>query len=224
MLRVSIAAAIVCAHASFSHAGELPIARLAPDAAAYVTMQAAARAAITAALPLSIESEFGGVLMRCERGHYATEPVTSGNPRNVEYRARIPKGCALEGVYHTHTGRDARALKFSNLDIRAARELRVPSFLGVHVDTDVRVFDPASMTGHPDPSRMYAGVESPGQIIGETESSVVAADLKDPELRARADCPVTSAMAGASCAGTDDALSSPAGRASSLPRRKRRAR
>jgi hypothetical protein len=188
MIRVSIAAAIVCAHASFSHAGELPVARLAPDAAAYASMQAAARAAITTALPLSTESEYGGVLIRCERGHYATEPVTSGNPRNVEYRAPIPKGCRLEGVYHTHVGKDARALKFSNIDIRAARTLHIPSFLGVHVDTQIRVFDPASMQGHSDPARMYAGVESPGQIVAETDSSVVAADLQDPEQRAKAEC------------------------------------
>jgi hypothetical protein len=165
------------------------VTRLAPDAAVYASMQAAARAAITAALPLSIESEYGGVLMRCERGHFATEPVTSGNPRNVEYRAPVPKGCTLEGVYHTHTGKDARALKFSNIDIRAARTLHIPSFLGVHVDTQIRVFDPASMQGHSDPARMYAGVESAGQIVGETESGLVAADLKDPELRARTDCP-----------------------------------
>jgi hypothetical protein len=187
-MRTAIAAVAACACASFAYADSRPVTELAPDAAAYASLQDAARAAIAAALPLSSESEYGGVLIQCERGHYATEPVTSHNPKQVEYTARVPSGCTLAGLYHTHTGTDVGALKFSHIDVRNALKLRVPSFLGVRLDVLVRVFDPASMHAHLDPQRMYADTQAQGQIVGSVETSVVAADLRGPEVHAKAAC------------------------------------
>ena len=63
------------------------------------------------------------------------------------------------GLYHTHP-KDRDSEKFSSIDIDVAKKLEVISYIGVHKDNNIRLFDRESMrarsTGRGSTKRVYA--------------------------------------------------------------------
>jgi proteasome lid subunit RPN8/RPN11 len=125
----------------------------------------AARAALAEALPLSDRFEHGGALVNCAGTYRYTAPVTTRDPEHVEYEARVPRGCTLAGLYHTHPSSADSAGMFSPDDVRTSRALRVPSFIGIRRDGSIRVFDPASMSAARERGRLSYGASARGALL-----------------------------------------------------------
>jgi hypothetical protein len=162
--RAAIAAAVACACVSVSHAR--PVTLL--DSRSYPTLEVAALAALAAALPLSERFEYGGVIAECLGSYHVSTPVTNRDEVHVEYEVRIPRGCQLAALYHTHPSNDGRPTRFSPDDVNTARTLGVPSFIGVWADRSVRLFDP-SMVATKDYGRLSAGSSARGVLLTTLE-------------------------------------------------------
>jgi proteasome lid subunit RPN8/RPN11 len=93
------------------------------------TLHEAARAALTAALPLSTQFEYGGALYVLDGCHGYTAPQTSGSEYHVDLRVNLPAGAALAGIYHTHPGLQEQGRLFSPADVHTHDSLLVPSFI-----------------------------------------------------------------------------------------------
>lgn len=167
--RAAVAAAVAFACASTSFAGDRPVASVAPGATSHTSLDSAALAALAMAAPLSLRFEFGGALVNCAGAYYFTAPVTSDDERRIDFDARVPKGCTLAGLYHTHPGVGVEAAQFPVTDVEQARALNVRSYIAVAVDGTVRVYDPATMAVRRDRARLSVGVRHPGIIIATTK-------------------------------------------------------
>lgn len=142
-------------------AGELPRAELAPDAPVYATVDAAARAALSQAMPLSRNHEYGGVILESQGLYYFTAPVSNGRTGEIRFTALVPSSYRIAAIYHTHPDESEDTLKFSPNDVEQAKSLGARSYIGVLRDRSIRVFDPATMRAYRRPS--------PGTIISRGE-------------------------------------------------------
>lgn len=128
----------------------LPFAALAADppvtalgaSPAHSTLDDAARAGVRAAFDVSIAFEAGGALLKCADGYYFSDPVSAGLTHHLEFRASVPKGCAIAGMYHTHPSPAGDYARFSVADVRMVRALSLPSYIGVAADQNIRVLTP----------------------------------------------------------------------------------
>jgi hypothetical protein len=141
------------------------VTRLTAGASGFPTLNAAAIAALAAALSMSSRYEYGGVLVVCEGRHFATAPVTTSQERRVDFTAEFPVGCTLEGLYHTHPGPSLDAVHFPAQDIEQAHALGVPSYIVVSEDGTIRVYDPRSTDNGPVQRRGSAIVRARGKFI-----------------------------------------------------------
>jgi hypothetical protein len=163
-LRAAVAAA-ACACASVALGGDRPVTRLTSGAPAFPTLNAAAVAALAAALSVSARYEYGGVLVACGGRHFATTPVTTYQEQRVEFTAEFPLDCTLAGLYHTHTGSGMDAAHFPATDIEQAHALGVPSYIVVAGEGTIHVYDPRSAGIQPVHRHGPGGLRSRGKFI-----------------------------------------------------------
>lgn len=108
------------------------------DTVGYETLDAAALAAEQATEKISFDSgyEFGGVLLERDGKFYYTIAGTSKDPTHLELRVGFPSTYHMVGLYHTHpAGHEGETSRwFSPEDIRVAKTLRVPSYIGVQYE------------------------------------------------------------------------------------------
>ena len=132
--------------ASFSAAAkDLPEAVLAPDAAAYASVDDAAHAALLVAMPLSRSHEHGGVVLESEGVFYFTVPVTNGRTGEIAFTVLLPSTHRIAGIYHTHPDVNEDTVKFSANDVAQAKARGARSYIGVRRDRSIRVYDPKTM-------------------------------------------------------------------------------
>jgi len=165
--RAGVIAPVACAIASFSLAGiadELPVSRIDRERA-YATLDDAAVAALRLAMSVTPAYEWGGALFRCGQDYFPSLPVTSGDSEHVSFRIAQPSGCEVAGIYHTHPGDSEHANRFSADDVRTARRLKIPSYIGILRNGRVRVFDGAA--GRASVSSQYSrqGATSEGRLV-----------------------------------------------------------
>lgn len=110
----------------------------------HVTVEDAARAALTEAMPLSDydRTEYAGVVLKCGDTYRYTKPDSIGESAAFRVRVTMPKGCELAGIYHTHPKASTDDKFFSPLDVNIANRLGVPSFLGIVRTGELRVYRP----------------------------------------------------------------------------------
>jgi hypothetical protein len=117
----------------------VPVAQAQLDAACHASVDAAAVAALTAAMVLAPDIEHGGAIYERGKGCFVySVAVTIGEPMRVLYKVRTSAQLRLAGLYHTHTDHGAAADFFSVQDVRQSRLSRVPSFVGVHGANHIR--------------------------------------------------------------------------------------
>ena len=132
---------------SFSAAAkDLPEAVLAPDAAAYASVDDAAHAALLVAMPVSQSHEHGGVVLESEGVYYFTTPVTNGRTGEIAFAVLLPSTHRIAGIYHTHPDENEDSVKFSANDVAQAKARGARSYIGVMRDRSIRVFDPKTMS------------------------------------------------------------------------------
>lgn len=84
--------------------------------------------------------EFGGFcIIGGDGGIYASDPITSKSTDTIQYHALIPQGSKLAAVYHTHPSGEYTDV-YSDIDVKTASALKVPSYLGIVDDKTVRRF------------------------------------------------------------------------------------
>jgi Domain of unknown function (DUF4329) len=114
----------------------------------YPTLDAAALAAESACESMSWHSgnEFGGVLLERDGRYVYSIAQTSGLASHLDIRASFTSEYKLVGLYHTHPqGFDGEVTRwFSVEDVRVATTLRVPSYIGIEYEHDVRKFIPGA--------------------------------------------------------------------------------
>lgn len=164
LLRASVAVT-ACACFSIALCAERPVTRLVINALGFPTLNAAAVAALAAALAISARHEYGGVLLACEGGYFATAPVTTYQERRVDFKAEFPLECTLEGVYHTHPGPALEAARFPMTDIVQARILSVPSYIVVAADGTVRVYIPPAANANNAEQYSAGGLSIRGKFL-----------------------------------------------------------
>jgi proteasome lid subunit RPN8/RPN11 len=144
MIRVLLVALLAVAArpaaASSDAAAGMPVSALS-ETGHYDALQDAAVAALRAAAAQSEKFEYAGALVRSDAGYFYTDAVTAHGEADIRYGVRVPEGFTLAGIYHTHPSGDGSIL-FSPTDVRQARSLGLPSFIGVLDDDSVRVFEP----------------------------------------------------------------------------------
>ena len=146
----------------------LPLAALANG---YDSPDEAAIAALSEALPLSVQFEYAGVIYEQDGRFHFTEPKSSGEVHDIEVHVQYPSGAKLVGLYHTHP--DTKTLTqsgadfgwFSPYDIAVAEQLGLPSYMAYCATGDVRKFVP----GETSIERLgfkYKSDWSRGELIG----------------------------------------------------------
>lgn len=139
------------------------------DTLAYDTLDQCAIAAEQATEQISFHSgyEFGGVLLEKDGKFYYTIAGTSKQPTHFELRVGFPSTYHMVGLYHTHPqGTEGETSRwFSVEDVRVAKTLRVPSYIGVEYEQGaVRRYIPNVTRTGPEMNAHY----SRGQIaLGE---------------------------------------------------------
>jgi hypothetical protein len=142
-LALSATFVVFCAKIAF--AAELtPISDVVSD-----TQDAAAKAALAIALPLSRTNEFGGVILQKDGKFYFTVPYTIHDTAHFQITARFTSDYKFVAIYHTHPGYNSESRVFSGDDVDVATRLHKISYIGLVQDNTVRVFVPGvTRTGH----------------------------------------------------------------------------
>lgn len=122
-----------------------------PHGPLFYSAQSAAEGALNDALEENPKREWAGVIYRCGDVFSYSRPQ-QGDEMSFRIEVRIPKGCALAGIYHTHPKWTVDADTFSPEDRLVAKRLRVPSWIAVTRTGEIRLHVPANA---PDP-RTYA--------------------------------------------------------------------
>jgi proteasome lid subunit RPN8/RPN11 len=159
------ATAALCLAFANARAAELATAILPASAPSFATVGEAARAGLLSAAARSTGYEFGGVVLRCAGAYRYTSPVTAHNPRSIAFAVRVPKGCTLAALYHTHPGEYVNASRFSQADVQTAQALHVPSYIVTVATGAVRVFDPSTMRAHLNGQHMEEGATADGRLV-----------------------------------------------------------
>lgn len=74
------------------------------------------------------EREFGTVLLKCDDGSFRYAQPNAGKAKGAwETRAKIPQGCGIDSVIHTHPYKGVRGP--SEHDREVAKQLKVPSYV-----------------------------------------------------------------------------------------------
>jgi proteasome lid subunit RPN8/RPN11 len=81
--------------------------------------------------------ESGGFFVEEGGAYYASQPVTQGGRRAVDYCIVLPRGARLAGIYHTHVTSSALSARDRSNAERAA----VPSYIGTLRDRSLLVYD-----------------------------------------------------------------------------------
>jgi proteasome lid subunit RPN8/RPN11 len=75
-------------------------------------------------------------------GQYRIMPVSVGTAKAFKLHLSMSQGDILVCVFHTHPGKDPNADLFSDLDVRVAEKLSVPSYIFVLHTQQMRVYYP----------------------------------------------------------------------------------
>lgn len=86
--------------------------------------------------------ECATAVLRTANSEYRIMPVTVGTEQTFRLHIAYQPGDVLVCIFHTHPGRDANADSFSDLDVRVAKKLSVPSYIFVLRLGEMRVYYP----------------------------------------------------------------------------------
>jgi proteasome lid subunit RPN8/RPN11 len=118
-----------------------PVASVAADSERFGDLDTAARAALDAAVRLSREFEYGGLVIKCGDTYAFTAPVTNRSTVSVRYRYAYPSTCLIAAMYHAHPTDSRWASGESAADMDARKHLGVPSYILVIRSGIVKVFE-----------------------------------------------------------------------------------
>lgn len=87
------------------------------------------------------DTEFGGFCVKDKNTDkfYSSDPFDSKDTDSINYDAMIPSGYTLAAIYHTHPS-GAFSFVYSDVDVKVATNLKVPSYLGVVDGRTIRRF------------------------------------------------------------------------------------
>ena len=86
--------------------------------------------------------EHAGVLVQTPEGKYQYSTIIEGDRDSFQLAIKIPKGCKLAGIMHSHPGDDEISQVFSPGDVTTANQLKVPSYVLFSKDNSVRKYVP----------------------------------------------------------------------------------
>lgn len=86
--------------------------------------------------------ECATAILRGSDGTYRVAPITVGTERTFRLHINYQLGDTLVCLFHTHPGKDHNADSFSDLDVRVAEKLGVPSYIYVLRLSQMRVYYP----------------------------------------------------------------------------------
>lgn len=86
--------------------------------------------------------ECATAVLRSANGDYRIMPITVGTEQTFKLHINYAPGDTLICVFHTHPGRDGNADSFSDVDVRVAEKLNVPSYIFVLRLGEMRVYYP----------------------------------------------------------------------------------
>lgn len=117
-----------------------------PDKAqiGFDTMDEAAKAAESVAMPESTDYEYGGGIYEKDGKFFYTIAVTTKDSRSVDYSVALYLGSHMVGVYHTHPDSSPFADQLSSSDLQTAKKMHMVMYVGVVKKNHVIKFDPAS--------------------------------------------------------------------------------
>jgi hypothetical protein len=135
----------------------------------FATIDDAALAALRSAMIHTDCHEYAGAIIERNGSYSFTQPAASHND-TFELRIRLDQGAHLAAIYHTHprcrVGEESEY--FSPDDVATAKQLRVPSYIGVQFDHSVRRFTYATdqtVDYTPPGQRQTFGRSAVGNII-----------------------------------------------------------
>jgi hypothetical protein len=118
--------------------------------------QSRANAPITEALNLALydcrltgdyqHMECATAIIQSADGSLRINPVTVGTERTFKLHLNLALGERVVCLFHTHPGRDPNADLFSDLDVRVAEKLGIPSYIYVLRAQHIRVYYPTRKT------------------------------------------------------------------------------
>ena len=173
-------AAIVCGHASEADArerirGSVIQTVIVKDSEVptdgYRSADDAAIAASNRYNPDSVRKnrEHVGAIVSCGNSTFYTHGKGRSGVTPVRFSIVVPKGCALQALWHTHGGRGRQREFFSASDTETAAKLGVPFYLA-NYKGELRVFDPAE----PEALRSKAvALRKPGTPSGAASGRII---------------------------------------------------
>lgn len=162
----ALAALALLSCAASAAAPDLPLSAV-TETQPYATMDEAAVAALRAAMPLSERFENGGFILLRDGAYYYSDPVSNRRTGHIAFRAAVPAGASMAAVYHTHPDDGDASKLFSGDDVREAKALGVPSYIGVMADGTVRRYEPGKTParGFAVPGSPFADKVSDGALV-----------------------------------------------------------
>jgi proteasome lid subunit RPN8/RPN11 len=101
--------------------------------------------------------ECATVIIAQTDGTFRLAPLTVGTERTFRLRYTLFIGEKLVAIFHTHPGRDANADLFSDMDVRVAEKLEIPSYIYVLRTAQMRVYFPTHFVLSTSASQARAG-------------------------------------------------------------------
>lgn len=86
--------------------------------------------------------ECATAILRGSDGTYRVTPITVGTEGTFRLHINYQLGDTLVCLFHTHPGKDGNADSFSDLDVRVAEKLEIPSYIYVLRLSQMRVYYP----------------------------------------------------------------------------------
>jgi hypothetical protein len=126
----------------------LPVSRPVFDGVSYSTIDEAAEAALSVAIPLSKDYEHGGVIYKLNDRYYYTIAVTQKRVEGVDYKVLVPNASTVVASYHTHPSFYSQSVvELSPSDEKLARKLGLVMYVGGTIRITMQAvakFDPTN--------------------------------------------------------------------------------
>ncbi len=143
-----------------------PVALATGKGTAYATRMQAVRAALNTASE-HYRNEYGGIVYKLNDRYYYTFPVTLEESSEVRFKVEILRAAKLVALYHTHPP-GALSDLFSQCDIEIADQLKVPSYILVLDNGQIKSFLPGVSSTFNEGGGVFNAVTtaSYGTIVG----------------------------------------------------------
>jgi len=112
-------------------------------------------------------NEWAGVIVQIKDKFFYTCPVSSGEFSTFTVRAAFPKSAKLVAIYHSHPGTEYAGEYFSPDDVAVAKQLNLPSYIGVLTSHNIHRYIPSkdSTQTYHNGSHIAKGFTSTGTVI-----------------------------------------------------------